>query len=154
LNSFVRKLIKFNSMSKINNLDIELRDGEDSNYDQINEENKTIMMFQSLLSENDRFEEYINKDALKQEVNLQLKKKIKKIMTQSVIEKLTLLINLRAVYGVLYVKTVLKKIELTKQLFLLNLESAEEVLIPKDLSMDKLPASFRFYDPLLSLVRD
>lgn len=58
------------------------------------------------------------------------------IMTKNVIEKLSLIINIKAVTKVLYIKTVLKKIELSKQLFLLNLEGAEEVIIPKELSMD------------------
>lgn len=35
----------------------------------------------------------------------------------------------------------------------MNIEEGSEVFIPKDLSQDQLPLSFRFYDPLIQIVQ-
>jgi hypothetical protein len=48
--------------------------------------------------------------------------------------------------GSLYLKTMLLRIETQKKLFLTEIEQGSETLIPPDLSQDKLPMSYRFYD--------
>jgi hypothetical protein len=56
-------------------------------------------------------------------------------------------------HGPLFIKTCLKKKQICKELFTLRLEDGSEVFIPKDLSLDFLPSSFRYYDPLLQIVQ-
>ena len=63
-----------------------------------------------------------------------------------------MMINMKLINGPRYLETILKKLELVKDLFLMDLEIGEEVLIPRELSQDMLPYSFRYYDYLLQLV--
>jgi len=44
------------------------------------------------------------------------------------------------------------RMELVKELFLMDLENGVEVLIPKELSQDHMPPSFRYYDHVLMLI--
>jgi hypothetical protein len=65
-----------------------------------------------------------------------------------------MMINLKLIKGPRYIESILKKIELVKDLFLIDLELGEEVIIPKELSMDMLPQSFRYYDYILLMVQE
>ena len=51
-----------------------------------------------------------------------------------------------------YIKAFLLKIELTKQLFTLEIQQGTEVLIPRQFSQEDIPWSFRYYDPIMSIV--
>lgn len=48
----------------------------------------------------------------------------------------------------------LQRIEFARKIFIMNIELGLEVLIPKLLSMDSLPLSYRFYDPIQAIVRE
>jgi hypothetical protein len=50
------------------------------------------------------------------------------------------------------VKALLLKIELAKKLFVLDISDGDEMFIPKDLSLNQLSMSFRYYDPLIQIV--
>ena len=65
-----------------------------------------------------------------------------------------LIVSLRAVKKIDFIKFNLKKIELAKEIFVRAVEQGSEVLIPKELSQDNLPGSMRFYDPILILLQD
>ena len=71
-----------------------------------------------------------------------------------ILTKIKMCINLGAVNGIVMLNAILKKIKLTKDLFQLDIEDGLEIFIPKDLSQDQLPYSFRFYDPILSLINE
>ena len=62
--------------------------------------------------------------------------------------------NLRAVKNVTFLKVILKKIRLAKELFLIDIEQGHESFIPKELSQDNLPYSMRFYDPIMQIIQD
>ena len=68
--------------------------------------------------------------------------------------KLSMIINLKLIHGIHYLKTVLKKKEISRELFILSMEDGSEVYIPKDLSQDHLPISFRYYDHLLACAQE
>ena len=68
--------------------------------------------------------------------------------------KLNLCINLKAVHGIVYLHAILMKIMLAKQFFIKEIEEGEEVFIPRDLSQDRLPWSFRFYDPIQAYIQE
>ena len=67
---------------------------------------------------------------------------------------LKLLINVKAISGVLYLKALIKRVELAKVLFVHEIEYGSEVFIPNELSQDRLPYTFRYYDPILNFVQD
>jgi hypothetical protein len=70
----------------------------------------------------------------------------------SLFEILSLIINLKSISGILHVNAVLIKIEQAKKLFVMDISEGTEVFIPKDLSQDQLPISFRYYDPLIQII--
>ena len=63
--------------------------------------------------------------------------------------KIKFIIGVGGLNDIFLIKAVLKKIEITKQSFVLDLEQAREVFIPHELSCDVYPASFRYYDPII-----
>jgi len=65
-----------------------------------------------------------------------------------------MIINLKMIHGYHYLKTCLMKKEIARELFILSLEGTMEVYIPKDLSMDHLPYSFRYYDHLIAAAQE
>ena len=70
------------------------------------------------------------------------------------------LVKLRFILGVgglndlFFIKAILKKKEIIKKKFVLDLEQGQEVFIPRDLSCDIYPASFRFYDPIIQITNN
>ena len=67
-------------------------------------------------------------------------------------DRIVLLMAARLIGGVVFLKTLLKRIELAKELFILDLEKGDEVLIPPELSQERLPASFKYYYCILAVV--
>jgi hypothetical protein len=82
-----------------------------------------------------------DEEEVKREMNINFKMALEK--------KLSMIINLKMIHGYHYLKTALMKKEISRELFILSLEGTMEVFIPKDLSMDHLPYSFRYYDHLI-----
>jgi mannose-6-phosphate isomerase class I len=68
--------------------------------------------------------------------------------------KLKLILGLRSLKGMLYIRALLEKIELSKQVFTLEIQDDAEVYISPDLSQKQLPLSFRYYDPLILIVQE
>ena len=63
-----------------------------------------------------------------------------------------MLISLKAVSGLMFVRLLIKRVELVKELFIQETEDGGEIFIPYELSQDFLPQSFRYYDPVLIFV--
>lgn len=78
--------------------------------------------------------------------------KLKKIQNELILQKMCLVVCLRLVNGPLFLRVLLKKIEVKKKMFVYNIERGQEVFIPRELSQDQLPLSFRYYDPLISII--
>jgi hypothetical protein len=49
---------------------------------------------------------------------------------------------------------ILKRIEISKKLFLIDIEQGREVFIPTDLQQRKLPMTFRYFDPILQYIQE
>ena len=62
--------------------------------------------------------------------------------------------NFKMITGRAYLKAILKKIELARDLLVLDVETGQEAMIPKLLSQDWLPQSFRYYDAVLKMVQN
>ena len=69
-----------------------------------------------------------------------------------IFRKINLVINMKAISGVIFLRALLKKIDLARDLFIMDIEEGQEVFIPKDLSVDHLPYSFRYYDPVIPVI--
>ena len=63
-----------------------------------------------------------------------------------------MMINLGMISGPRYIEAVIERIHLTKSQFILDLEQGTEVIIPKEINQDFLPASYRYYDCLLMMI--
>ena len=66
--------------------------------------------------------------------------------------KMKLLIQLKAVKGELYIHILLRLIYICKQILITSLENGHEAYVTDEISSFNLPASFRFYDPILNIV--
>ena len=56
--------------------------------------------------------------------------------------------------NLLYIKLTLMEIELTKKLFVFEVEMGDTTVIPNKLSHSNFGQSFSFYDPILSIIQD
>ena len=72
---------------------------------------------------------------------------------QDILFKLSMITGSRCIQGTLFLEAVLKKINIVKELFIQELEQGKDCFIPKDLSQDHLPYSFRYYDPIIRIVQ-
>jgi hypothetical protein len=62
-----------------------------------------------------------------------------KLSKLEIIRKISLLTYLMAIDGILYIKLRLKQIQLIKELFIQDIEEGNEVFIPTELRVEKLP---------------
>jgi len=65
---------------------------------------------------------------------------------------LNMCISMKAVRKLEYVLCLIKRIEIAKQLFVIDIEQGTEVFIPPDLRMNTFPLSFQFNDPILMII--
>ena len=73
-------------------------------------------------------------------------------MLEEMVGKINMVMTMRVLQDMFFIKALLLKIELMKRRFVLELEQGAETYIPSDLSTRDLPVSFRFYDPVLKMV--
>ena len=90
-------------------------------------------------------------DNMKDKKQLVQKKFGVSIRKQTLI-KLQMCTKLKCIHGMVFLRAMLKRIELEKAEFVDLVEEGDQVFIPKDLSQDNLPQSFRYYDPILAIV--
>ena len=55
---------------------------------------------------------------------------------------------------ILFIKCALMKIQVAKELFVLEVEQGHEAYVPNELAVEYLPLSFRFYDAILIYVQE
>lgn len=79
--------------------------------------------------------------------------KMKREYMTSLYEKMKLVSRFQSLKGVTYLELILKRIELIKELFLLNIAQGDEVVIPDELSQKTLPASYYFYDAIMNIIQ-
>jgi hypothetical protein len=78
--------------------------------------------------------------------------KYKRMQMTSQLTKVKFMLGVGGLTDIFYLKAVLRKIELQKKMFVLELEQGQEVYIPNELSCDTYPQGFRFYDPIIQIV--
>ena len=80
-----------------------------------------------------------------------LKYKWNKMQLQNKLNKIKFLIGVGELVDIFYIKAVLLKKSLVKQIFVLDIEHNQEIYIPDLLSVDMYPYSFRYYDPIITI---
>ena len=81
----------------------------------------------------------------------QLRFKFNQRVLNEELVKLRFIIGVGGLNDIFFIKAILKKKAVVKEKFVLELEQGQEVYIPKDLTQDHLPASFRYYDPIIQI---
>ena len=61
-----------------------------------------------------------------------------------------MLLFLKAVKGVMFIKCMIAKIEVCKQLYILELEQGADVYLNQELCVDQYPLSYQYYDFILN----
>ena len=64
--------------------------------------------------------------------------------------KFDMLLFLKAVKGVMFIKCLIAKIEVCKQLYILELEQGSDVYLHRELCIDNYPLSYQYYDFILN----
>lgn len=80
-----------------------------------------------------------------------LKYKHDRAVIERKLARIKVMLALTGLVDVFFIKCVLKRIRLAKQLFVLELEHSQEVYIPDELSCDRCPSSFHYYDPIIQI---
>ena len=70
------------------------------------------------------------------------------------ISKLDLVIGCKSLRGIMFVVALKDKIKTVKELFMMEIEDGIPTLIPKELSIENYPLSYRFYDPIIAIVKE
>ena len=68
--------------------------------------------------------------------------------------KVKFVCNLQACRANVLLRLRLEKVKLAKQLFVLDIEQGQEVFIPMELSQDKFPINFKYYDFIINLLHN
>ena len=71
-----------------------------------------------------------------------------------ILSVLQLALTLKCINGLSYIKCLLTRISISKNLFVLEMEQGNDVFIPKDLTQSRLPMSMRYYDAILAVVQE
>ena len=85
------------------------------------------------------------------------RKKVQQRISRSLFVKhyqnLNLVLNFKGVKKLHYIWCVLKRIDIAKKIFVLDIEQGVEVFINGDLSQDQYPLSFQYYDPIMLIIQ-
>jgi len=55
---------------------------------------------------------------------------------------------------IFYILSLIKREELVKELFIMDIEEGGEVYIPLKMNQEQIPRSFRYYDPIMNIIID
>ena len=72
--------------------------------------------------------------------------------TRTLLNKVKLILSLSVVKQALFLKLMMLRIKLSKDMLMLEIEQGRASYINYDLSMDQLPHSFRYYDSLILII--
>lgn len=80
--------------------------------------------------------------------------KHKRLKLLSKLNKIKIVLNMRIVHPYFLLRLMIEKIQIVKDMFVQEISLGNEVLIPRELSQDNFPMSFRYYDFILNHVMD
>ena len=80
---------------------------------------------------------------------VKFRNKFNKKIIDGRLQNIKFMIGCGELVDIFFIKASLKRVQLIKEKFILELEQGQEVFIPSELSCDKYPVSFRYYDPII-----
>ena len=83
---------------------------------------------------------------------VKLQMKFKRMQMTAMLTKTKFMLGVGGLSDIFFIQTTLRKIQLQKKLFVLELEGGQEVYIPNELSVDSYPRCFSYYDPVIQIV--
>ena len=69
-------------------------------------------------------------------------------------KKLNLIAKFNLLNGQYFLRLLLKKLKVAKQLFVIEIQKGDEVMIPKELSTKGMPISFTYYDGIVLIIEN
>lgn len=112
----------------------------------MSKKNKCQDFFKETLIEKDDYQ--VRMYEKKTEAKYYTEKRIKTELEVK-LARIRIVLNFNILKGVLLIRTLLEKIEISKKLFIMSIQDGDEQFIPSNLSQSGLPVSFRYYDPLI-----
>ena len=109
------------------------------------QKNQCVDYFRDINKNDDEFE--IKKDSIEF-----MRYKFEAKRHYITLNKIKLILSLGIAYKSLYLKLVLKRIQVAKLILMNDIEYGDEGLLTNDISQDRWPYSFRFYDFVLLYV--
>lgn len=85
--------------------------------------------------------------------NMWVQFKFSKTKSIAQVNKIKMFTSMNMIKGPLYIKFQLKLMQLEKELFTLEISRGTEVKIPPSLDQSKLPFSYRYFDPVINIVK-
>ena len=129
--------------------------GAVSDIKKADEYNKKPPLFKKIFNANSVEEEAMQIFMAKkkaEDMRNQLKKKAELNKKLQIIKNLRLILSCKFITGIVYIKALLLKFKLVKEVFIYEIEKGNETIIPLDLSQDKLPLSYRYYDSIIAII--
>ena len=90
----------------------------------------------------------------KQSLEKKLKFKFNRNNLQIQLNTLKLLQSIRTFNGIFLIMAILKRIEVSKKVFMIDIEQGFEVFIPTDLQQNHLPMTYRYFDPIIQVIQE
>lgn len=115
-----------------------------------------------LLLRKDRCKDMFFKDEFMKSINYDRKEKIRELVQENFktkilehnINKIDMMLKLKAFRGVHYLNALIVKQQLIKDRFIIMLQNESVVVIPKEINQLDLPLSFRYYDFILMFIQE
>jgi hypothetical protein len=79
--------------------------------------------------------------------------KFEKRSREYILSKMRLYMNMKIISGEVFLNSILKKVDLTKDIMILDIALGKEVFLDSEFNMNQLPGSFRYYDPILRIIQ-
>lgn len=84
-------------------------------------------------------------------IRVMIRYKLDKKMLEQQLTKVRFMLGVAGLVDIFYIKAILLKKALLKKQFVLEVEHNLECYIPDELTIDKYPYSFRYYDPIIQI---
>lgn len=157
IDNFIKK--KFTKPKRRRRKFLELEDGL-----RLSSTIEDMMMMQVLIRRNsisDIFKDitFAKKDnfleqVMKPDYQTFLAQKLRLRKLQMQIQRIQLFNAWEMMKGVTYINSILTRLEIVREKFIMELQNGVAVFIPPDLSQDNLPASYRYYDPIIRIIQE
>ena len=97
---------------------------------------------------------HLSKNQMQFDIDHVTKYKVERVIAEGVYINLRLIMSMKCVKHILFVKVALKRIELAKYIFILDMQQGKQIYIPSELQVDQFSQGLRFYDLTLNMLEE